>query len=258
VLLMSECRNLESLLATFVDGDASPDTRRVVEAHLAACAPCRQAVEMERAAHGLLRSRAAALETQAPPGLRTRLLAASREERRRASADALSWRGRFAAFSAAAVLTLALGAASVPVLTSYSTVLFAAQLALDHLKCFALDGHVHLPGMTAHEAERQLSDLYGWDLQVPEGSDAHDLRIVAVRRCLYGDGRAAHVLYRQQDTPISLFMLPGVTRVPDEVATFGHASRIWTREGVTYVLVVPSSNPGVLADVARHMGNEAE
>ncbi len=254
---MSDCRKMESLLPTFVDGAAPADVRRVVEAHLDVCPACRQAAAVERACHTLLRSRAAALETPAPPGLHTRLLAAAREERARPGLVTLGWRGRLAAFGAAAALVLALAAGSFSVLTSYSNVVFAAQLALDHLKCFAIDGHVHLPGMTTHEAEQQLSDLYGWDLEVPEGSDA-DLRIVAVRRCVYGDGRAAHVLYRFREMPVSLFMLPDMTRVPDEVAAFGQASRMWSRGNVTYVLVMPSGNPAVLADVARHMGNEAE
>lgn len=254
---MSDCRKMESLLPTFVDGAAPTDVRRAVEAHLDLCPTCRQVAAVERASHTLLRSRAAALETPAPPGLHTRLLAAAREERARTGLVTLGWRGRLAAFSAAAVLVLALAAGSFSVLTSYSNVVFAAQLALDHLKCFAIDGHVHLPGMTTHEAEQQLSDLYGWELEVPEGSEG-DLRIVAVRRCVYGDGRAAHVLYRFRDLPVSLFMLPDMTRVPDEVAAFGQASRMWSRGNVTYVLVMPSGNPTVLADVARHMGNEAE
>lgn len=249
---------MESLLPTFVDGAASPETRRMVEAHLTVCPACREAAAVEQACHTLVRSRADALQTSAPPGLHTRLLALSREERQRSAAPALGWRGRFAAFSAAAVLVVGLAAASLPVLTSYSSVVLAAQLALDHLKCFALDGHVHLPGATAHDAERQLSDLYGWDLTVPAGSDADDLRIVAVRRCLYGDGRAAHVLYRKGDVPVSLFMLPGQTRVTDEVAAFGQATRMWAKDDVTYVLVVPSGNPALLADVARHMDNEAQ
>jgi anti-sigma factor RsiW len=255
---MSECRTFESLMPTFVDGTMPVDARAGVEAHLAVCPSCRHAVAAERAARALLRERTAAVVTPAPPGLRTRLLALAREERARAQSPGLGWRGRLAAFATAAVLVLGLGTVTLSVLTSYSTVVFAAQLALDHLKCFVIDGHVHLPGMTHEDAERQLSDLYGWDLQVPAPSADGELRIVAVRRCLYGDGRAAHVLYRHRETPVSLFMLPGMSRAPDEVAAFGQASRIWHRDNVTYVLVTASGNQAVLADVARHMGNEAQ
>jgi len=255
---MSECRQLESLLPTFVDGEAPPETRAAVQAHLEACPPCRQTVAEQVACRALVQSRTAALATPAPPGLRTRIIATARDERARAAVPALGWRGRLAAFSAAAVLVLAVSAGSLSVLTSYSNVLFAAQLALDHLKCFVIDGHVHLPGLTTDEAERQLSDLYGWDLEVPEGSADDDLRVVAVRRCLYGDGRAAHVLYRHQGQPVSLFILPDMTRPPDELAAFGQASRMWSRDHVTYVLVMPAGNPAALANVARHMGNEAQ
>ena len=57
---MSDCRNLEPMLAPYVDGEAEPRTRAAVDGHLAACPPCRDRVAAVRqrittiaSAHGL-------------------------------------------------------------------------------------------------------------------------------------------------------------------------------------------------------------
>ena len=49
-----DCRQMEALLPPFVDGEARPDERAAVEAHLAACASCRDAVRAQRAVRDLL------------------------------------------------------------------------------------------------------------------------------------------------------------------------------------------------------------
>ena len=48
------------------------------------------------------------------------------------------------------------------------------------------------------------------------------MSLVAVRRCLYGDGFAAHLLYRLDGEPVSLFIMPGLERPADEVSLLGH------------------------------------
>ena len=52
----------------------------------------------------------------------------------------LAWTGRLTAFAAAAMVVLTLGAVLLPVATVRSTAVLAAQLALDHLKCFTIEG----------------------------------------------------------------------------------------------------------------------
>ena len=52
---------------------------------------------------------------------------------------------------------------------------------------------------------------------------------MAVRRCLYGDGRAAHVLYRLDGEPVSLFIIPGLARPAAELSLFGHEQVVWTQ-----------------------------
>ena len=54
---MSEnCREIEPLLSPYLDGELDADTRRHVEAHLAACDACRATLEEWRRAEGVLRT----------------------------------------------------------------------------------------------------------------------------------------------------------------------------------------------------------
>ncbi|WP_428269495.1 anti-sigma factor family protein [Haliangium sp.] len=65
------CEDIESLLQTHIDGELADDDAREVEAHLAACANCRQHAARERRFHHELR--AALAPPPAPEGLRERM-----------------------------------------------------------------------------------------------------------------------------------------------------------------------------------------
>jgi anti-sigma factor RsiW len=254
---MIECRQIEALLPPYVDGaTGTPDFDAVAE-HLDHCPTCRQSMERQRAVSGLLRARAAVLQGQAPYGLRTRLLASARAGQA-THAPALGWGSRLAAFGAAAALVLAVGGTALAVLTPQSNVLFAAQLALDHLKCFVLDGDDDLPTLGQAAAQQALKVHYGWDMAVPDSVPEADLRLVAVRRCLYGDGWAAHVLYRYHGAPVSLYLVPEGQRASGGLTLVGQDELIVRRGGITYVVVAPAGQPGAAAAVASLMRLEAE
>jgi anti-sigma factor RsiW len=253
---MIECRQIEAMLPPYVDGAAeTPDFDAVAE-HLDTCPTCRQSMDQQRAVSGLLHARAAVLQGQAPYGMRTRLLATARAAR--ADAGVLGWRGRVAAFAAAAALVVTVAGGALAILTPRSDVLFAAQLALDHLKCFVLDGDAHLPTMSRAAAERTLKEQYGWDLAVPDSVEQADLRLVSVRRCLYGDGWAAHVLYRYGGTPVSLYLVPEGQRAAGGLTIAGQQERIVRRDGLTYVVVAPAGQQDTAAAVASLLHLEAE
>ena len=76
---MSICRELDALVTECVDGVASPEERRKVDAHLEKCAQCRQRANAERAVRSIIRARAQIFRAEAPPGLteRCRALATS-------------------------------------------------------------------------------------------------------------------------------------------------------------------------------------
>ena len=80
-------------------------------------------------------------------------------------------------------MVLALGAIALPVITGRSNVVLAAQLALDHLKCFTIDGHDHGQVLSVADAEAELLHDYGWQLSVPQTGGADHGRLISVRRC---------------------------------------------------------------------------
>jgi len=92
----------EELLAAYVDGELDDAERRAVEAHLAACARCREDVELARASVARLR---ALPELEAPAGAASRALAEASGGGRAAAAAARPPRwARWIPAAAAAVL----------------------------------------------------------------------------------------------------------------------------------------------------------
>lgn len=252
-----DCRQFEGSLAAVADGNAPAEDAARVARHLESCEACRQVVHAQTTARAVLRARAAQLSVTAPPGLRTRIAATARAERPEPS-GALNWRGRLSAFAAAALVVLVLGAALLPVVTGRFTVVLAAQMALDHLKCFVIDGDGDGPAISKADAEALLKREYGWTMSVPASSEAADLALVAVRHCLYGDGLAAHLLYRAQGQPVSLFIMPGLVRPPAELRVLGHDELVWTQGDRTYMLVSGAGTTAGLARVASYLRNEAK
>jgi anti-sigma factor RsiW len=228
---MSECRQIESLLPPYVDGDAPPDIAARVEAHLATCSACRNEVAVQRTARTVLRARSAQLAVHAPPGLRTRLAASMVNE----PAPSLGWWGRVAAFGAAAAVLFA--ALSVFELTSpRSNVLFAAQLALDHLRCFVVE-IASVEEAPPSEVRRLYAERYGWNVHVPPSDHTAGVTLVAARRCPFWLGDHAHLLYRSGDHQVSLFISQGEQRGDATMRVLGHTERLWSAKGDTYAIV---------------------
>lgn len=239
----SDCRQIEALLPPFVDGDASLRDAALIEAHLVRCAVCRETVRTQREVRALLTSRRASLSEPAPDGLEARLRHLARAPRPAATAG---W--RFAPFAAAAALVLAV-TGGLYWGTGQSSVLLAAQLTLDHLKCFMIEGDEDARGMTADSAQVRLHEAFGLDVKLPSPRDDGDAKLVAVRNCLYGEGWVAHVLYRIHGEPVSMFVIPKHTASAMNAAAFGRHAEVVTQGDVTYVLVSPVQLVGVAAAV---------
>src|SRR6188472_3363066 len=148
------CEPFEPLLAACADGAASQAERARVTAHVATCPACAKALEVQQLMHQAMALRGRAAAVPAPPGLRTRIAATLAADR--APVIDIGWRTRLSAFAAAALVVLALGALALPVITGRSNVVLAAQLALDHLKCFTIDGHDHGQVLSVAEAQAEL------------------------------------------------------------------------------------------------------
>jgi len=235
----SECRQLEAQLTPFVDGEAAPAVQAAIEAHLAGCAACRDSVAAQREVRALLVARRPRLSEPAP----AHMAAAVRRAIEPASRPVWT---RVPAFAAAAAVVLVV-LAGLAVATSGSSVLLAAQLTLDHLKCFVIDGDDHDHPMSAAGGQVRLQQEYGMDVRLPDVPASADARLVSVRQCLYGDGWVAHALYRVEGEAVSVFVLPGGAVEPADVQAFGRHAEVVNHGGSAYVVVSPAGQRGVAA-----------
>jgi anti-sigma factor RsiW len=112
----------------------------------------------------------------------------------------------------------------------------AAELAADHMKCFAMNSALGLHQMPA-AVESSMASGFGWNVSLPQDPARAGLELVGSRPCLYGEGKVAHIMYRHQGHPVSLFMLPKTERAQQLVRVLGHEAAIWCVGNRTFVLV---------------------
>ncbi len=248
---MPTCADIQPLITAVLDSEATAAERETVAGHLRECARCRGRAADEDAGRRILRERAQALQIEAPDALRLRCQPAP-DSPAPVAARPPWFRPalRVMPLWATAVLVVGILAGVVAFAGRGSTV-FAAGLALDHVKCFALFEGTSGPGDPG-TIEGRLKASYGWTLAVPAGSAALGLRLVGGRRCLSTDGRVAHILYRHDGHALSLFVVPGTSRAAAQVAVVGHEAIIWSRAGTTYV-VLSREPPSEVARVAAYV-----
>ncbi len=250
---MPECSHIDALVTPFVD-DALPEgERQTVTRHIAACPACRAKVTVERSIRSLMQARRADLAPPAPAELKSRCAAlcsrppaqvvdfnTSRTAARVATLSA--WRTRLAPYALAASLLLAVTGAFIYQATRSSSRVLAAELAMDHEKCFRLNallGTQHSP----EAVETAMADGFDWHMRLPDMSEHDDVSLIGSRPCLYGEGKTAHIMYRHNGQPVSLFMLPRESRAEELVTVLGHQARIWSAGDRTFVLVANESAP---------------
>jgi anti-sigma factor RsiW len=260
---MPSCKIIDALVTPFVDGELPEADRRLVDDHLHACPPCQSRVLAEQTVHTLIRARAAALKSPAPEPLRSRctVLAARTATQ---SFDAPSaprpvsehlpsphviaprrtWATRIAPYALAASLMLVVGGAFVYRGTNSSGRLLVAELTADHVKCFALNTALGTHEMPA-TVESSMASGFNWSMHLPENPSRAGLELVGSRPCLYGEGKVAHIMYRHEGHPVSLFMLPKTARAEQLVRVLGHEAAIWCVGNRTFVLVAREPRPEV-------------
>jgi anti-sigma factor RsiW len=262
---MSHCTSIDPLVTPYVDGELPAPQRAFVEDHLHRCAPCCARVASEAAVRDLVRARIPDLTAE-------RASASLRVQCRNLTHDAAAgplvppppparaartgwWapsRIGTVPLAVAAGLALLVAGAVLSVATHYSSRVLAAELAADHVKCFAANallGTHHAPAAV----ERSMRSAFGWQLHLPEQSDASGLELVGARRCLYGEGKLAHLMYRVRGRPVSIFMLPTRVRPDELVEVFGHEAAIWSSGDRTFVLITraPRAEARRMASVAK-------
>jgi anti-sigma factor RsiW len=82
-----------------------------------------------------------------------------------------------------------------------------------------------------------MADIFDWRMHLPANPGAADLELVGSRQCVYGEGEIAHIMYRHQGHPVSLFMLPKAARAEQFIEVLGHEAKVWCVNGRTFVLV---------------------
>src|SRR5262249_16754213 len=255
---MPNCRIVDPLVTPYVDGELPAEERELVAAHLRVCAPCHSRVAAEQAVRSLIQARKPSLSAiRAPESLRTKCTDAARFDSLRApgeivqivppmpapkvdprfgGATVVPWPTRLAPLALAASLVLVVGGAFVYQVTAASARVMAAELTADHVKCFAmnrvLDTH-DLP--TA--VESSMISGFGWKVHLPDEPSRAGLELVGARPCLYAEGKIAHIMYRHDGRPVSLFMLPNASRAHEVVEVLGHQAAIWCVGNRTFVLV---------------------
>lgn len=256
---MLNCAAIDPLVTPYVDGQLADADRRAVDDHLHVCAPCHSRVAAECAVHELIVTRKAALTARCAPDIlhhrcasharnvaqgfspaighatgHPPSLGGSGELRRDEPRTPL--RARLAPLAAAASLVLIVGTAFLYQLTQSSSRVMAAELAADHVKCFALNGMLHTHD-DAPTVESSMLSGFGWQMRMPAEASQAGLELVGSRPCLYGEGKIAHIMYRHNGVPVSLFMLPRTARAQEFVQVMGHNAAIWCENNRTFVLV---------------------
>jgi anti-sigma factor RsiW len=247
------CRKIDPLVTPFIDGELPDPDRRDVEEHLSACPPCHSRIVAEREVHELIRARVPAIKkTEAPDSLHAKCWEIARlkpqpsDAAPRTTLAPVVPSSRLAPYALAASLVLVVGGAFVYQATDKSTRVLAAELTADHVKCFALNR-----ALGTHDAAEavasSMSSGFDWRVHLPDDPAKAGMELVGSRPCLYGEGKIAHIMYRHEGHPVSLFMLPNSARAEEFVEVLGHEAKIWCVGNRTFVLVAREPR----ADVER-------
>jgi anti-sigma factor RsiW len=261
----------------YIDGELSAAERDLVAAHVRVCAPCHSRVAAEQAVRTLIHARKSTLSAiHAPESLRAKCNDAARLDSLRAAdvavpaspmsvsapsapsapstlsptgastrprvdprfsgATAVPWRTRLAPLALAASLVLVVGGAFVYQVTDASARVMAAELTADHVKCFAMNRMLDTHDLPT-TVESSMFSGFGWNMHLPEEPSRAGLELVGARPCLYGEGKIAHIMYRHDGRPVSLFMLPNASRSRELIQVLGHQAAIWCVGNRTFVLI---------------------
>ena len=145
----------------------------------------------------------------------------------------MSTPSRWVPLSAAATLLLAIGGVFVAGQNERLDAAFAAQMAIDHTRCF--ESSQLEPGqLSAVAVEAAFQRDQGWSVAVPA---VDELELQDARHCEYAQGGMAHLMYRRDGRPVSLFVLPETVRRNRDLEIMWHDAVIWSENNRTFVLV---------------------
>jgi anti-sigma factor RsiW len=141
---------------------------------------------------------------------------------------------RFAPLALAASLVAVVGGAFY--VATDNTRVMAAQLVADHEKCFAMNSALGTH-QSASIVEQSMGAAFDWPVHLPDEPVRAGLELVGARLCMYGQGKIAHIMYRHQGQPVSVFMLPKTMRAQEFIEVLGKEAAIWCANNRTFVVV---------------------
>jgi anti-sigma factor RsiW len=224
---MRSCESIDPLVTPYIDRELPDEDRQAVDQHLRACPPCYSRVIAEQAVRDLLHARQPELNNkEAPPSLHARCAAltiglTADRDRNDVVKPAVIGQVVPLPFPAKAGPPPAGGPLS-------ARPAWAARLAP-----FALAASLQTPSAV----ESTMLSSFDWRMHLPADPSSAGLELVGARPCLYGEGKIAHIMYRHQGRPVSLFMLPDTERAQGLVEALGHEAAIWCVNDRTFVLV---------------------
>jgi anti-sigma factor (TIGR02949 family) len=256
----SNCADLDERLAPYVDGEATPESRRAVDAHLAVCPHCRNLADAEGAVRTIVRGHRDGLSAHASETLRARCgdianrqspiaIGTQQSSLHSSTGSRQSTIRRWAPLSLAATVLLAVAGVFLLGLNNRVEAL-ASSLVIDHVKCFATTGNASRAD-PALSASRWQQDQ-GWQITVPPTESDEQLRLLNVRRCFTTEGRAAHLLYTWRGAPLSVYVLQENAGRDSVVDRMGHEAAIWCANGRTYAIVA-DGHPADLQHIVDYM-----
>ena len=245
-----DCSDVARLLEPYLDSEFGADDRASIEAHLSACAPCRDGAADAMAFRSALRARLreafapGSPQATAPDSLRRRISAALDAEEARPAAW---WRRLFAPLPVAAVAACVAGA----------LVVFAGHRATDPLVEEAVRKHARdlpLELNTASIAPELIPSMLASKLDFnpkPPAFRADGVKLVGARLAQIRNWPAAYMRYETPRGPLGLFIIDDPQR---RVAEEGHQVRagpatvwvmnmrgynvaVWRRDEIVYSLV---------------------
>ena len=260
---MSKCESIDPLVTPYVDGELPAEERTLVDDHLHRCPPCYSRVAVEYAVRDMMRAvRPGLTAERASPSLHAQCNALAR---RNADASAVlpqvampppprrgairagwasPWHPRVVPLALTSSLVLLVAGAFLYLATQNSARLLAAELCADHVTCFAANNLLGTHDAPA-AVESSMLSAFGWRLRLPEQFGARGFELVGARRCLYGEGKIAHLMYRDQGRPMSIYMLPESVRPEELVEMLGQKVAIWSSGDRTFVLITKGSREEV-------------
>ena len=207
-------------ITAYVDGVLPAESAAEVEAHLSACATCREQESFERG----LRERMRALPApELPPALEARV---KRELRRRPVPAAVRW------------LPLAAGLALAVLWGRGAAPFVAWELARDPVHCFSREKLLSQVWTSDSSEIAEWYRQHGAELPVLPSSAA-GVELVGGRFCPLLDRKVAHLYYAGEKRHLSVFVVPGPARFASGFVTRkdGENVRLLHTGGTTLAVV---------------------